>query len=366
MINIDSPTTKVTKKKFIPSHIQIETVNRMCNARCTMCPIKFVPDWEVEAKDELSYNGVSRRPQIMTLENFKTIAAKFGSYTKYIRFLSLHGCGEPLLDKSLSEKIAFAKKVGFTEVGFTSNCSPLTPKISKKLLEAGLNCIIPSIDGFTKDVQETIRPRTKFEDVYYNVKEFIKIRDEGNYDCKVLIRMIKQQLNHNQWDEYFDYWSKILTPSKGDSVLQIDIHNWGEKIPDYDNKRVDGYDDKISSFVETLNLKDASNTEAITKALNSNEEYICVKSKDLEDSSLCPDLFSRLSIFASGDVGLCCVDTAGYFDLGNVLNQNPIDVFNNKNFIHYRDKWLKREPGDLDYCKDCTTAISRFNKNYTS
>ena len=38
---------------FIPTHVQIETVNRFCDARCPMCTIKFVPDFAKNAPDEL-------------------------------------------------------------------------------------------------------------------------------------------------------------------------------------------------------------------------------------------------------------------------------------------------------------------------
>jgi len=352
--------------KFIPSHIQIETVNRQCNARCPMCTIKFVPDWENDANDDLSHKGVSRPAEIMSLENFQKITAKFKPFVGSVRFLSLHGCGEPLLDKTLSQKVAFAKQVGFKEVGFTSNCSALTDKTSKKLLEAGLNCIIPSIDGLTKDVQEAIRPRTNFENILENVRNFIKLRDEGNHNCKVLIRMVRQQLNFDQWDEYNAYWRELLSLSKGDNVLGIDIHNTGGKVPEYNEKKIDDFDDKIVEFTKSLEQKETNNTDIINDALNSNSDFVCLSSKDLEESSLCPDLFSRLSIFASGDVALCSADQAEYFHLGNIIEEDPIDVFNNENFSRYRDKWLKRECGDLDYCKDCTIAISRFHKSYTS
>ena len=166
---------------YVPSHVQIETVNRFCDARCPMCTIKFVPEHKKITKDEFSNNGMSRAAEIMTLETFKAIVIKFKPYVERIRFLSLHGCGEPLLDKNLSEKIKYAKDIGFKEVGFTSNCNALTEKTSKKLLEAGLNCIIPSIDGLTKEVHETIRPRTDYERTVNNVRYFIKLRGKNDY-----------------------------------------------------------------------------------------------------------------------------------------------------------------------------------------
>ena len=351
---------------YIPTHIQIETVNRYCNARCPMCTIKFVPDWDKESIDELSYKGVSRTAEFMSLETFKIIAAKFAPHINTIRFLSLHGCGEPLLDKSLSEKVAFAKDVGFKQVGFTSNCSGLTEKTSLKLLNAGLNCIIPSIDGLTKDVHETIRPRTKYDEIVRNVRRFIELRDAGEYNCKVLVRMVRQQLNIHQWDDYNTYWKKYLSVSKGDDVLGFDIHNTGGKVENYDEMKVKEFGESAESFEKALRQNSPNYFSMIRDSTDLKTGYINLNSDELEESALCPDIFTRLSIFASGDVALCSADQAEYFKLGNIIHDDPIKVFNNELFSHYRDKWLDQKYTELDHCKNCTIAISRMHKSCAS
>lgn len=323
---------------YFPSHIQIETVNRYCNARCPMCSIKFVPDTKADEEDNESYSGIVRRPEIMTLETFKIIASKFVSHLENIKYLSLHGCGEPLLDKTLPEKVKFAKELGFREVGFTSNCHILKKKLAERLLKAGLNCIIPSIDGITKEVHEAIRPGTDYEQIIVNVKHFIAYRNKHDFNCKVLIRMIRQQLNYEQWEDYHEFWSGLLDPDKGDAILKIDVHNTGGKIKNFGKMKVNEYDEKISKFELDSHL---SNTK------------------------MCPDLFCRLSIFASGDVALCSADQSSYYNLGNVLKEDPISIFNNKKFSEYREKWLKNKYMDLKYCRDCTIAISRHHKSYS-
>ena len=58
---------------YVPSHVQIETVNRFCDARCPMCTIKFVPDFKKGAKDEFSNNGIARPAEIMSLETLRSI-----------------------------------------------------------------------------------------------------------------------------------------------------------------------------------------------------------------------------------------------------------------------------------------------------
>jgi len=351
---------------YVPSHVQIETVNRFCDARCPMCTIKFVPDFKKDVKDEFSNNGKARPAEIMSLETFKSISSKFKPYIERIRFLSLHGCGEPLLDKNLSEKIKYAKDIGFKEVGFTSNCNILTEKTSKKLLEAGLNCIIPSIDGLTKEVHETIRPRTNYEQTVKNLRYFIEYRDKHDFNCKVLIRMIRQQLNTSQWDDYNTFWRGILSAKKGDDVLGLDIHNTGGKVPNYDKMKIDNFNSMEKNY--NAHYKRSVESGNFNKLLvrEDKDDEVCVKSSEVEDLGGCPDLFTRLSIFASGDVALCSADQAEYFKLGNVINQDPIKIFNNERFSHYRKKWLSNSYKELDHCKNCTIVMSRFHKTYVS
>ena len=352
---------------YIPTHVQIETVNRFCDARCPMCTIKFVPDFAKDAPDELSNTGQARPAEIMNFETFKSITIKFKPYVDKIRFLSLHGCGEPLLDKNLSLKVKFAKQeVGFKEVGFTSNCSVLTEKMTIKLLEAGLNCIIPSIDGLTKEVLEAIRPRTNFERTYKNVQFFIEQRDKLNADCKVLIRMIRQQLNNHQWEDYNKYWRELLSPEKGDDVLGLDVHNTGGKVKNFDKMKVNDFysmeDEHEAHF--TKEIENGNFDKLVTPKNGDGNVYI--KAHEVEDIGGCPDLFSRFSIFASGDVALCSADQAEYFKLGNAIHEDPVEIFNNEGFKKYRDNWLSNDYKNLDYCRDCKIYLSRFHKTYVS
>ena len=352
---------------YVPTHVQIETVNRFCDARCPMCTIKFVPDFAKNTPDELSNNGMARPAEIMSLDTFKSIAIKFKPYVDKIRFLSLHGCGEPLLDKNLPDKIRFAKEeVGFKEVGFTSNCSVLTEKMTIRLLEAGLNCIIPSIDGLTAEVHETIRPRTNYEKIVKNVSNFIVQRDKLDAKCKVLVRMVRQQLNISQWDDYNIFWKNQMSPSKGDDVIGLDIHNTGGKVKNYDTMKVSNFEDMEKKHWAhySKSIDDGKYKDLATPKNNKNEVYL--KAHEIENLGGCPDLFSRFSVFASGDVALCSADQAEYFKLGNAIKEDPINIFNSNEFNDYRNKWMSKSYKELEHCKDCSVYLMRFHKSYVS
>ena len=160
-----------------PSHLQVETVNKVCDAKCIMCVI----------------HENTRRRQVMSLDYFKKAIDRFLPYKEYFNFVTLHGCGEPLLDKTISEKVYYVKKMGFRGIGFASNCQALSEELSKKLLSAGLDTLLVSIDGFSKLVQERIRVGTNFDTIVGNVQKYISLRNTMNYSGRVLVRFIRQQ-----------------------------------------------------------------------------------------------------------------------------------------------------------------------------
>jgi len=55
---------------------------------------------------------------------------KFLKYKDKIEYLTLHGLGEPLLDKGLTEKVKIAKDMSFREQGLPL----IAPTLQKKCL----------------------------------------------------------------------------------------------------------------------------------------------------------------------------------------------------------------------------------------
>ena len=349
--------------KYFPTVVNIETVNRYCDARCPMCTIKFAPEFKNDSKDENSHTGYSRVAEIMTLEKYKNIASRFRPNIEKITALNLHGCGEPLLDKTLPNKVSFSRDIGFGNIGFTSNCNLLGKDKCIDLLESGLNCLIPSIDGLSKEVQEEIRPGTRFDKVYENVRYFIEYRDKHNFQCRVLPRMIRQELNKGQWLDYENYWNKLIDPSKGDKVLFMDIHNTGGRVPDFDKKKVDNYDEKIQNFNSNA---PSTKTTFIKQNLATTDSSSFVRVDEVEKAGMCPDLFARMLIFASGDVALCSADQGGYYKIGNALEQDIEEIYNSEIFDSYREKWLSNNYAEAKHCNQCTITVSRLNKTYQS
>lgn len=283
---------------IIPKHLQIEPINGVCTSRCTMCTIN---EW-------------TRSRTRMKREKFEIILRKFRPYIQNLDYLTLHGCGEPLLDRGLHEKVLLAKRLGFRSIGFATNCTELNPTMSWKLIENGLDTIMCSIDGVKKETHEAIRIGTNFEQVVENVKDFISLRDQISGYTRVLIRFIRQDLNYDEWPLFYEYWNKYISKEKGDGVIRFDVHNWGKEEIE-------------------LNRKD-----------------------------ICSDIFERFYVYSNGQVGFCCADDNGFFELGNVLDNDPIEIYNNEHFLKYRKYMQEGRINELEHCKGCTIPQSRENK----
>ena len=289
----------------IPRHLQIETVNGICTARCTMCTIR---EWD-------------RRPNMMSDDIFERILTKFEIIQEKLQYITLHGCGEPLLDLTLPNKIRIAKEMGFIGIGFATNCTELSEQKGSDLLKAGLDTIICSIDGITKETHESIRVQTNFEKVVLNVLNFIRMRNESKIKTKVIIRFIEQSKNKDEWPMFLEFWGKKIDKHCGDKVLKFDIHNWEGKVKEY------------------LSM-DSS------RKINSRKE-------------ICQDVYERIIVYSNGEVGFCCADDNGFFKLGNVLNEDPLQIYNNDIYNGYRQLMEDGKILDLDHCRDCTIPRSR-------
>lgn len=219
------------------------------------------------------------------------------------------------MDKQLPGKIKLAKQKGFKGVGFATNCSLLDETNSKKFLESGLDTIICSIDGLKKETHEAIRIGTNFNKIIENVELFLNLRNHSNSSTKVLIRFIRQKQNWEEWPEFFDFWYNKINPKLGDNVIKYDIHNWGS------GEGVTAFK-QIKRPIETKNI-------------------------------ICNYIFERLVIYTSGDLALCCIDENGYYRLGNVLESDPLELFNGPIFTYHRNMMKQGKILELEHCQHC-------------
>ncbi len=287
-------------ERIIPRRIVIETIFG-CNAACGMCVIN---------------HPTSRKKGIMPLDKFKHLIDRLAKYSASVEMLDLFGLGEPVIDPHLAERISYVKASGFRNTAISTNAHLLSEERAVDLLKAGVDTVIFSIDGFSKEVHEAVRARTKYERVVKNCVNMIRLRDSRGYETRFVVRFVRQPSNEHEWDDYYRFWRGVISLDKRDLLIRYDVHNWSNQI-DNTTTRADWRDPII-------------------------------------EVAPCHHIFEKIVILANGAVALCFEDILeAQFRFGNAFEDDPIDIFNSARFNKIRKLHTAGKRCNLNICSGC-------------
>jgi radical SAM protein with 4Fe4S-binding SPASM domain len=145
----------------LPKVVYIETTNR-CNLRCKGC-ILYRGNWEPD-RDMSLQDLVMITDQLPELER-----------------ATLHGVGEPLLNKALCRMIVHLKKRKVF-VLFNSNGILLDKKRWNAVIDSGLDELRISLDAASPEGYEIIRNSNQFHRVVQNLRAFLKLQKKRRAD----------------------------------------------------------------------------------------------------------------------------------------------------------------------------------------
>jgi len=299
--------------QLVPSRMTIETVFG-CNADCVMCVV---------------HQPSRRKKGIMSMELFRKIIDDMAPYAPQIEMLDLFCLGEPLLDRHLFERMSYARENGFRNMAISTNAQLLTADKQKQLLESGIETVIFSLDGIKKETHEGIRRNLNYDTVIENCLNMIKMRTEGNYKTRFVVRFIRQAANWNEWDDYKTFWQQHIDPEQHDLLIRYDAHTWGGQLMTKD-VRFSEQENERSPEVEAM---------------------------------ACYQIFDILYILADGSVPMCSEDWLHpIHNYGNANDQHPLDIYNSKKFNNTRNVHLKGTKNCIQHCSECTMLYSRTTR----
>ena len=252
-----------------PIHLDIESTSA-CNLRCPMC-------FQARAETRPEYG-------MMSMELFRRIIDE--GTRKGLASIKLQYRGEPLMSSSIEEMVAYARNKGVVEVMFNTNATLLDEERARKLVQAGLDRIICSIDGHTPEVYNAIRvfPHGpgEFDTVLKNIRGLRRIRDElGSETPFIRVQMVDMPENRNYVQEYTKFWLE-----NGADAVAVDEHM-----------------DYFSEFVELSRSR-----EEAEKKVRVYPEFRCEQP------------WQRLFVLYSGKVTMCCGDHYHHFPLGMLVS----------------------------------------------
>ncbi len=198
-----------------PVHLDIESTS-ICNLKCPFC-----------AGTRASY------PQgFMKMAMFREIIDE--GIVNGLYSIKLNFRGEPLLHPGIEEMVAYAKQRNIVDVFFNTNATCLTEKRAVGLIESGLDRLIVSFEGYSREIYEENRVGADFDVVVDNVRNLCRLKKERGAK-KPIVRLQTvaidkhpQYLTHYKrfWQEYADEITCIDLRDEAKSYKGIRSAKW--------------------------------------------------------------------------------------------------------------------------------------------
>ncbi len=207
----DPQLTKIAEtlhETSFPGKFAVE-VTAQCNLACTMC----------------HYPAMKRPKGRMPFELWTRcadqIAAESPDTECWFSF-----CGEPLLEPDLLLRIIrYGKARGLRSLNINTNGMLLTPELIGPILDSGVDLVVFGLDGFSREIYESIRVGASRDRVYANVEAFLAERDARGATPEVQVQFIEMDENEHESAEFTSYWLERHATVKVRNKL-----SWGGKF----------------------------------------------------------------------------------------------------------------------------------------
>ena len=282
------------KNKSKPLSVDIE-IAAICDLACPHCHREFLvtPD------------------KVINFDLYKSIIDQ--AVKLNVPSVKLIWRGEPLLHPKVKELIQYAKESGIIEVIINTNGTNLNTKKANDLIDSGLDQLIYSFDGGTKETYEKMRPgrfkKNNFDDVFNNIKNFYEIKKKRNSKFPITkIQMIMTKDTRNEVESFYSLFGDIV-----DDVTITQYNERGGNISDLDKQTKD----KIMNYFKKNNLPEKTPYMVDID----NNIFVSLKRKR------CEQIYQRLMVTYSGRVGMCCHDWGARHGIGYLSKE----AFNEEN-----------------------------------
>ena len=212
--------------------------------------------------------------------------------------------GEPLLNPNLPDFVDYAKRKGILETIINTNATRLNESMAEALIKSGLDLMIYSFDGGTKESYERMRPgrfsKNSFDGVYSNIRRFAKIREKmGSTFPRTRIQMVLTKETFDEQDSYFSLFN--------DCVDDVSVKQYTER-----GGKLSGVSDdtaqRFAKEIERLKL----NPEA--PIMRDSDGCLYMSKGRLP----CEQIYQRLMVSYDGSVSMCCYDWGSMHPVGYV------------------------------------------------
>lgn len=314
---------------------QVEVTTR-CPAFCSMC---------IKA----GYRDLYRKD--MGISEFKMILP----YLNEVEYVVLEGWGESLLHPRLLDFISLAKPSG-AEVGFVTSGAGFDQHYITELIRAGLDFIGFSLAGAKPETHNAIRPGSDFDTLIGSIRLFKEISLKKKLHCPKM-RIVYLMLKNNVEDI-----PPLIELANDIGVKEVALINIIQvTTPWQDHQRIFSCASSTSSKTsDNLSNLNYIFTKAIKKARRFKIK-LRLPSPVAEEVAVCADdPLRNIYISVEGEVSPCvflnppvpspftrifCGEEylVEKISFGNILKEPFETIWNNKDYVEFRDTFKKRK-----------------------
>jgi MoaA/NifB/PqqE/SkfB family radical SAM enzyme len=319
-----------------PICLYLETTNR-CNLLCTTCPRTFE---QLEPEADMPWSL------------FTSIIDQYPNIARVV----LHGVGEPMLVKDLSQRVKYLKDRN-VYVLFNTNGTVLNEHNGRALIEAGLDELRVSLDAAESSVFQMVRGKDFFDKIVANVATFARLQRELNAPRpRVSLWLTGLRETVAQLPNFVRLAHKL-----GVTEVYLQRLVFFEEVPENSLARAESSLFEHTTEAEEKLIREA---EQVARDLNvtfsasgATEPGESIKKQRTDNPwSLCRRPWSLMYITANGRVLPCCIapfSMKGYssFTLGDATQSALRDIWNGADYQHFRKGLLSSAPPPA--CANC-------------
>lgn len=216
--------------------------------------------------------------------------------------------GESLLHPELARMIGCLKERRIRTILHT-NATLLNEEKAREILEADVDLVSFSIDGYEPETYEQIRVGARFDKTVAKVKNYLRLKKRMGIETQTVIQTIRDGREDLARRDAF----RATFDGLEVDFYEIPAHNWGGKI---------------------------------------SEKHIPNR-KPKSQYSPCARLWSTISILWDGTVVPCCADFTGQYPLGDVKKDDLLSIWNGKQMISLRQAMIEKRYREIELCADC-------------
>lgn len=288
-----------------PKSVKIELSPR-CNYRCGFCALRTREKQPTQDMDFDLYKRIVDQCKEAGVEE-----------------IGVFYLGESFMNRDLLvSAIEYAKSIGIPYVFLTTNGSRAIPYWVEKCMEAGLDSLKFSVNAADEDQFAEIMGVKKkyFRDALDNIKYSYRIRNHHRYKCGIYASSIKY--DGEQQEKMEALIETYVLP-------YVDEHYW---LPLYSMGAI------ATQREEELGYRPTAGNQG--------------RLDNMREPLPCWSAFTEGHVRADGGLSLCCFDSDGRFEMGDLTKQSFMEAWNSLEFQSIRAAHLARDV-EGTVCEQC-------------